>query len=227
MDASWDGELDPIEWGHGFTEGNAVHYRFYAPHDIAGLTELHGGRANLCSRIQKMFSSSGDFHVGTYGTEIHEMTEAAATGFGQYAHNNQPVHDVLYIAAAAGCKTLAHRYLREVMAKLYRSNSWSGDEDTGEMSSWYVLSSLGLFSLLPGSDDLILGSPEVSKAVLKVPGRPPLTIEAPDNSDSSFYVHEVMLDGRRLHGPSVQYSQLARNGGTLTFRMSDKPLADP
>lgn len=224
-DNSWDGALDPIEWGHGFTEGDAVHYRFYAPHDIAGLVQLHGGQANLCSRIQEMFSSSGDFHVGTYGYVIHEMKEAAATGFGQYAHNNQPVHDVLYIAAAAGCKSLAQRYLRKVMAKLYKQDSWSGDEDTGEMSSWYVLSSLGLYSLLPGSDDLILGSPEVSKATLTVPGRPTITIEASGNSDSSVYVHGVTHNGEELHGPSVQYSQLARVGGTLSFKMSDKPAS--
>lgn len=225
MDKNWDGDLDPIEWGHGFTEGNAIHYRFYAPHDIAGLVRLHGGREKLCSRIQEMFSASGDFHVGTYGQTIHEMSEAAATGFGQYAHNNQPVHDILYVAAASGCKSLAQRYLRQVMAKLYKSNSWSGDEDTGEMSSWYVLSSLGLFSLLPGSDDLVLGSPEVSKATIRVPGRPPLTIEAPGNSDSSFYVSSIQLDGEELGGPSVQYSKLARAGGTLTFTMSDKPVS--
>jgi len=135
------------------------------------------------------------------------------------------VHDILYVAAASGCKSLAQRYLRQVMAKLYKSNSWSGDEDTGEMSSWYVLSSLGLFSLLPGSDDLVLGSPEVSKATIRVPGRPPLTIEAPGNSDSSFYVSSIQLDGEELGGPSVQYSKLARAGGTLTFTMSDKPVS--
>lgn len=224
-DNKWDGKLDPIEWGHGFTEGNAIHYRFYAPHDIAGLVQLHGGQANLCSRIQDMFSSSGGFHVGTYGQVIHEMQEAAATGFGQYAHNNQPVHDILYIAAAAGCKSLAQKYLRQVMAKLYTKDTWAGDEDTGEMSSWYVLSSLGLFSILPGSDDLILGSPEVSKATITVPGRPPLTIEASGNSDSSFYVHGVNLNGQEIQGPSVQYSQLARAGGTLKFSMSDKPAS--
>jgi len=172
-----------------------------------------------------MFSSSGNFHVGTYGQVIHEMQEAAATGFGQYAHNNQPVHDILYIAAAAGCKSLAQKYLRQVMAKLYTKDTWAGDEDTGEMSSWYVLSSLGLFSILPGSDDLILGSPEVSKATITVPGRPPLTIEASGNSDSSFYVHGVNLNGQEIQGPSVQYSQLARAGGTLKFSMSDKPAS--
>lgn len=225
MNQDWDGHLDPIEWGHGFTEGNAIHYRFYAPHDIAGLVRLHGGKEKLCSRIQDMFSASGDFHVGTYGSTIHEMTEAAATGFGQYAHNNQPVHDILYVAAAAGCKSLAQRYLRQVMARLYKPDAWSGDEDTGEMSSWYVLSSLGLFSLLPGSDDLVLGSPEVSKATIRVPGRPPLTIEAQGNSDSAVYVSGIHLDGEELKGTSVQYSKLARYGGTLTFRMSDKPVS--
>ena len=223
MDKSWDGGLDPIEWGHGFTEGNAIHYRFYAPHDVTGLTQLHGGRKNLCVRIQNMFQARGDFHIGTYRQVIHEMSEAAATGFGQYAHSNQPVHDVLYIAAAAGCKALAQRYLRQVMAKLYTPSSWSGDEDTGEMASWYVLSALGLFSILPGSDDLILGSPEVSKARLNVPGRPPLIIEAHGNSNSTLYVSGVTLNGRDLQGPSVQYSKLAKDGGVLAFRMSNKP----
>merc|ERR1712032_1601132 len=99
------------------------------------------------------------------------MREAAAldTPLGFNFQGNQPSHHVLYVAMQAGCRSLAQRTLRRVMSETYTANGWSGDEDNGEMSAWYVLSALGIYSILPGSDDLILGSPEVSSAVLRIP----------------------------------------------------------
>ncbi|CAJ1354722.1 unnamed protein product [Effrenium voratum] len=150
------------------------------------------------------------------------MSEAASLGFGQYAHNNQPVHHVLYVAALGGCRAFAQKTLRRVMKAAYTQDGWSGDEDTGEMSSWYVLSSLGLYSLVPGSDDLVLGSPEVKRARLVVPGRPELEIQAPENSEDHVYVQGVQLNGKALEA-AVPYSLLAKSGGRLEFTMSTAP----
>jgi len=101
--------------------------------------------------IQAMMThvSGQAYDVGSYGNDIHEMMELAAIhqDFGLYAHNNQPVHHVLYVAKKAGCNSVADKYLRKVMNKLYTTNGWAGDEDNGEMASWYVLSALGIYSL--------------------------------------------------------------------------------
>eukprot|EP00441_Pelagodinium_beii_P019258 CAMPEP_0197666792 /NCGR_PEP_ID=MMETSP1338-20131121/63871_1 /TAXON_ID=43686 ORGANISM="Pelagodinium beii, Strain RCC1491" /NCGR_SAMPLE_ID=MMETSP1338 /ASSEMBLY_ACC=CAM_ASM_000754 /LENGTH=745 /DNA_ID=CAMNT_0043245883 /DNA_START=100 /DNA_END=2337 /DNA_ORIENTATION=- len=230
QDGSWDGNWDDEEavtWGDGFTEASAAQYRFYAPHDVTGLTELMGGQEKLCKNIHAMLEDRFRFHAGSYGIKIHEMSEAeqvGSEGFGLYSHNNQPVHDVLYVAAAAGCRSMAQKTLRHVMSELYTLDGWSGDEDTGEMSSWYVLSSLGLYSLLPGSDDLILGSPEVTSAELRVPGRPVLTIEAEGNSKDNVYVQNVKLNGNTVSGASVKYTELAKRGGSLRFQMSSSAI---
>lgn len=225
MNGDWDRQLDPIAWGNGFTEAAAAQYRFDAPQDVPGLVELMGGKTEFCNKVTEMFESSPDFKVGTYGTIIHEMNEArflgSQFGLGRYAHNNQPVHHVLYVAAMGGCTSFAQKMLRRVMADLYTENGWSGDEDTGEMSSWYVLSALGLYSLVPGSDDLVLGSPEVLRATLNIPGRPLLAIQAPGNTAETVYVTGATLNRQPL-GDIVKYSSLAKEGGELTFQMSSK-----
>lgn len=218
----WSDE-EAVTWGNGFTEASAAQYRFYAPHDVDGLTQLMGGKERLCKHVHEMLESRFDYRDGSYGYKIHEMSEAekvGSKGFGLYAHNNQPVHDVLYVAAAAGCRSLAQKTLRHVMSELYTQDGWSGDEDTGEMSSWYILSSLGLYSILPGSDDLIIGSPEVTSAALRVPGRPLLKIKAAGNSKDHVYVRNVKLNGKHINGASVKYSELAKKGGSLDFDMS-------
>merc|ERR1712039_77993 len=91
--------FDPLAWRWGFTEGGPWQYRFYVPHDVEGLKELYGGR--LCERMREMFEAKDGpaFHVGGYDSVVHEMKEAQALfdqGFGFYAHNNQPVHHVLW-----------------------------------------------------------------------------------------------------------------------------------
>merc|ERR1712061_267384 len=123
---------------------------------------------------------------------------------------------MLYVAAVAGCTNFAQKMLRRAMAQTYTINGWSGDEDNGEMSSWYTLSALGLFSLVPGSDELVLGSPEVSLAVLRIPDPRnknkirELRIEAEGNSAEAVYVSGVEVNGRAHNGLSVKYQDLMK-----------------
>lgn len=234
QDGCWDGpyggrkEEIPVVWGSGFTEAAAAQYRFYVPHDVEGLAKLFGGKVGLCKEIQAMMEKSEgpgtDFRSGTYGQVIHEMREGSSLegGFGLYGHNNQPVHHVLWVAAEAGCSELSQRYLRKVMDQLYTIDGWAGDEDNGEMASWYILASLGIYSLVPGSDNLVLGSPEVTAATITVPGRKQLRIEANGNSADNVYVANVAWNGEKVQGVHVQYSNLAK-GGTLSFNMATKP----
>merc|ERR1719387_1880784 len=127
-----------------------------------------------------MTARSGEaFRPGSYGWSIHEMTELEAIqkDFGLYSHNNQPAHEVLWIAKKAGCDEVADKYLRQVMQKLYTEDGWSGDEDNGEMASWYILSALGLYSLEGAKDEMVLGSPSIKHATVKLTNNKVLTVD--------------------------------------------------
>merc|ERR1712050_379960 len=132
--------FDPLAWKNGFTESGGWQYRFYVPHDVDGLKELYKG--SLCDCVESMLThtSGPAFHVGGYGGVIHEMKEAAAiqSDFGLYAHNNQPVHHVLWVAKKAGCDEVAEQYLRKATSKLYTIRGWAGDEDNGEMGLFAI-----------------------------------------------------------------------------------------
>jgi len=165
---TFQSHFNPLVWRNGFTEGSAYHYRYYLPHDVEYLKELYDGE--LCKTMQAdLESTSGPaYYKGGYPKVSHEMTEHASIqgDFGMYNHCNQPSHEVLWIAKKAGCDRIADKYIRRAMDKLYSTSGWCGDEDNGEMASWYVLSALGIYSLEGGKDELVVGSPAV------VPVRP-------------------------------------------------------
>jgi len=229
VNGNFDRHFDPIAWRQGFTEGSAWQYRFDVPHDVEGLNKLFDG--NLCGKIgEMMHKTSGEyFHVGGYGQVIHEMREAQAIqkDFGMYAHSNQPVHHILWIAKKAGCNGIGDQYLRKVMRKLYTRKGWSGDEDNGEMASWYVLAALGIFQLQGAKDELVLGSPSVVKGTVDLPKGKLLTVATEDQSDDNVYVQKVTWEPssgtkREISNNVVKYTELMQ-GGVLTFSMGSLP----
>lgn len=159
------GGFDAVKWGFGYTEGNSWHHSFPA-FAVNELAKLHGSKDKLAEKIKELIRIPSNFHAGSYGQEIHEMTEARAFSMGQYMHNNQPVHHILYILAAIGHAEEAQVYLRRVMDKAYGYDFYAGDEDNGEQGAWFVLSALGLFSLAPGSTDYVAGSPLFKHVVI-------------------------------------------------------------
>jgi predicted alpha-1,2-mannosidase len=226
-------DFNPISWGNGFTEAGAWQYRFYLPHDVEGLEKLYHGK--LCQNIQAMMThvSGQAYDVGSYGNDIHEMMELAAIhqDFGLYAHNNQPVHHVLYVAKKAGCNSVADKYLRKVMNKLYTTNGWAGDEDNGEMASWYVLSALGIYSLEGAKDEIVLGSPAVKHASVQLPNNKVVQVETEDQSDHNVYVQSVTWtpiggSSRVIAKNVMRFTELMR-GGKLLFRMGPSPKHAP
>jgi putative alpha-1,2-mannosidase len=97
------------------------------------------------------------FHVGVYGQEIHEMSEMAAVNFGQYDHGNQPVHHVLYLFVLAGRPDRTQYWVKRVMEELYSPESFAGDEDTGAMAAWYLMSAMGMYAVCPAKAEYVLG----------------------------------------------------------------------
>lgn len=146
-DGSWDEPFDPTEWGGPFTEGCAWHWTWSVFHDVPGLIKLMGGDDAFVAKLDGVFSAPNTFKVGTYRSTIHEMTEMAALEMGQYAHGNEPVHHMLYLYDYAGQPWKAQARLRQVMTLLYQAtpDGYCGDEDTGQMSAWYVFSALGFY----------------------------------------------------------------------------------
>lgn len=151
------------EWGNGYTEGNAWHHSFppYAVNADTGgiLAQLHGGKSQLLAKLHELLETSGNYSPGSYGQEIHEMLEARAVAMGQYAHNNQPVHHILWLFALLGDRKTTETSIRFVLHHAYGVDFFAGDEDNGEQGAWYVLSALGLFATTPGTPFYEVGSP--------------------------------------------------------------------
>jgi predicted alpha-1,2-mannosidase len=162
--------------------------------------------------------------VGTYPTEIHEMTEMAAVDFGQYAHSNQPVHHVLYLYACAGKPSKTQYWVRRVLNELYSSkpDGFAGDEDNGEMSAWYVFNALGFYPFCPGHPSYILGSPLFKSTTLFLSNNKTLIIDAPENSEQNVYVQNSHLNGENLDRADILHEAITQ-GGNLTFKMTSQP----
>ncbi len=154
-DGAWDGPFREFTWGGGYIEGGPWQYAFNAPHDIAGLSSLHGGDAALCRKLDRLLATPPRFEIGTYPFEIHEMTEMAVAGFGQYAHSNQPVHNYLFIYALCGEPGKTSHWVNRVANELYSPDAFPGDEDNGEMSAWYLFASMGIYPFCPGRPDYV------------------------------------------------------------------------
>jgi putative alpha-1,2-mannosidase len=169
--------------------------------------------------LEQMLTLPPKFNVGVYGVEIHEMSEMAAVTFGQYAHSNQPVHQLLYIFAHAGRPDPTQLWVRKVMQDLYTPEAFPGDEDTGSMSAWFILSALGFYPLCPGKAEYTLGSPLFSSAIVRLPKDTTLVIEASGNGPDAVYVHSVSLNGRPRTSLTLEHAELMR-GGTLRFNMA-------
>ncbi len=214
-DGSWHSPFDPHTWGGAYVEGSAWQYRFSMPFDPEGLIEAMGGRDAFIAALEEMLAQEPVFHVGTYGREIHEMSEMAAVNFGQYAHSNQPVHQVLYLFTVAGRRDRTQYWAHRVMNELYTPDDFPGDEDTGSMSAWYILSALGIFSMCPGKPEWILGAPLFNQAEIQFPDGREIRIEAQSRKPGAF-LDRVTLDGSAVGEPFVLHSALSK-GARLVF----------
>jgi putative alpha-1,2-mannosidase len=158
-DGSWKTPFREFAWGGGFVEGGTWQHTFNVPHDPDGLAALFGGPKGLCQKLDAMLALPATFDAEYYGLEIHEMTEMALAGFGQYAHSNQPVHGFLFLYALMGEVEKTSHWVRKVATELYTPDSLPGDEDNGEMSAWYVWATLGLYPQCPGKSGWVQFQP--------------------------------------------------------------------
>ena len=224
LDGRFYEPFDPLVWGGPYTEGNAWHYIWSVFHDVQGLIDLFGTSEAFCQKMDSVFAQPGTIKPGWYGGTIHEMVEMEQAGMGQYAHGNQPIQHMPYLYSYAGQPWKTQYWVRQIMERLYNSSpdGFPGDEDQGGMSSWYVLSALGLYAVTPGTDQYVLGSPVFRRATITMEDGKQFVVEAEGNSPENIYVDSRQLNGQPLSRNYITYRELT-SGGTLRLQMSAQP----
>ncbi|MEV6864898.1 GH92 family glycosyl hydrolase [Streptosporangium subroseum] len=216
---------DPLDWGGVYTETNGWNFAFTAQQDGQGLANLYGGQKALEQKLDQFFATPENADKpGGYGGTIHEMIEARAVRMGQLGMSNQPSHHIPYMYNYVGAPAKTQAIVREILQRLYVGGEigqgYLGDEDNGEMSSWYILSSLGLYPLQAGSSNWAIGSPQFTQMTVHRQSGD-IVVNAPDNSTKNVYVQSVKVNGRQQRDVSVDSSVLA-HGGTIDFEMGPK-----
>ena len=218
-DGSWRTPYDPARSIHtigDFCEGNGWQYTFFAPQDPYGLIGLFGGDKPFVAKLDNFFTNNDSMGEGA---------SSDITGLiGQYAHGNEPSHHVAYLYAYAGEQWKTAEKVRFIMDEFYtdKSDGIIGNEDCGQMSAWYLLSSMGLYQVNPSDGVFVFGSPCFKKVEMKVRGGKTFTVEAPDNNKENIYIQKVYLNGKPYNKSYITYDDII-NGSTLKFVMGKKP----
>ena len=214
MDGNWEAPFKPLEVGRAYTEATAWQYRFFVPHDVNGMMQLFGGKDDFVVALDSIFSSDLKLEG-----ELSDITGL----IGQYVHGNEPSHHIAYLYDYVGqpwkTQELTRRLLREMYAPT--PEGIIGNEDCGQMSAWYILSSLGFYSVCPGSNEFALTTPLFDKAVIRLANGKTLSVLA-NNPEKNIYINKVELNGEAIEGNFITYEQLME-GGELRFTLTDKP----
>ena len=213
---SFKPNFDPYEVDHNYTEGNAWQYSFYVPQDLTGQMKLLGGKEKLGTFLDSVFNTSSVLH-GHKQDDISGM-------IGQYAHGNEPSHQIAYEYDYAGQAWKTQAMIRRICTELYRDqpDGLSGNEDCGQMSAWYVLSALGIYEVCPSGDQYAIGSPVVDKAVIHLENGKSFTIKVNGNDAKNVYINSAKLNGSNYTKSYLTYEDIA-NGGEIEFDMSATP----
>ena len=221
-DGSWRTPFDPISAQHrvnDYCEGNAWQYLWLVPQDPEGLIELLGGDEAYTERLDELFSMS---------SEQEEGASMDITGLiGQYAHGNEPSHHTTYMYAYSGHPYKIADKVRYINNELYtdQPDGLSGNEDCGQMSAWYIFSSIGFYPVNPSNGGYVFGSPLFDEALIKLPANKSFKVIAENNSDKNIYIQSVTLNGKKHNYSYITHKQIM-DGGELKFVMGSKPNYD-
>lgn len=227
--------FDEFAWGPqaGYTEAGPWQYRLEVPYDPEGLKNaLDNMGLDGCDIVQLANTIPSTFHIGSYNTEIHEMSEMAINSWSQWEVNDQPVWALQHMqvgfdtAVTGRCASQAQKWLRQTNSLLTSSSDmYPGDEDNGSMGAWFLMNMLGLYPLSPASGNYVVGSPMFANVTIMVPGAAtPLMIKATNQSPENVYVQSLHWNGQQVDGVELKYSDLMA-GGILHFTMGSEPVA--
>ena len=211
--------FDPFKVIHradDYTEGTAWQYIWLVPHDVHGLISAFGGDKPFTNKLDSLFIVQGDMGKDA-SPDISGL-------IGQYAHGNEPGHHIIYLYDYAGQPWKTALRVREVLRTMYHDSvdGLSGNEDVGQMSAWYILSSLGFYQVEPAGGRYVFGSPLFNEASMNVGNGKTFRIIAHNNSKENMYIQSVKLNGKPYTRCYIDFKDIVR-GGKLEFTMGNKP----
>jgi predicted alpha-1,2-mannosidase len=218
-DGKWLEPFDPLQYGGNggfpFTEGNAWQYFWYVPQDVDGFINLVGSKEKFAMKLDTFFTLNN----------APTMVNDNASGFiGQYAHGNEPSHHIVYLYNWVGQPWKTQMYSSQVQNQLYDNTIYGlcGNEDCGQMSAWFILSSMGFYEVNPASGVYAIGSPCVPKAVIHLQNGKDFTIITKNAGKQNPYIQSVKLNGKSYNKAYILHSNIM-SGSTLEFTMGEKP----
>ncbi|WP_456457882.1 GH92 family glycosyl hydrolase [Reichenbachiella sp.] len=220
-DGTWRQDFNPITpstlGGGDFTEGNAWQYSWYVPHDMNGVINLLGGEENFTAKLDSVFEVQLD-------KSKFDHVEDMVGLIGQYAHGNEPSHHIAYLYNYGGKPWKTQERIHQIMNNLVDNtpDGLAGNDDCGQMSAWYVFSSLGFYPVCPGSNEYVFGSPSVQAAVINLSDGSAFEIKAKNLSKKNIYIQGVKLNGKPYNKSYLRHEDLMK-GGTLEYQMGSKP----
>jgi len=213
---TWFAPFDPFEVNFNYTEANAWQYSLYVPQDVSGLVNMMGGKSEFKKHMDTLF---------TVSSKTSGRDQADITGLiGQYAHGNEPSHHMAYLYNFVNEPYKTQEKVTQILTELYTNtpDGISGNEDCGQMSAWYVFSSLGFYPVTPGSNQYIIGSPLFKKATIQLESGKTFTIISNAISEDNIYIQSAKLNGKELDRTFIYHDEII-SGGTLEFEMGAQP----
>lgn len=208
INGNWYSPFSPTEINNHYTEGNSWHYSFYVPHDISGLIKLHGGDAKFETKLDELFTTKAK-NTG--------RDQADVTGLiGQYAHGNEPSHHSPFLYHYIGKPEKTTKQVNSILEQFYKNSpdGLVGNDDCGQMSAWYVLSSLGMYQICPGNPQFVLFKPQYKEATLNFENGKNCRIESEPGSSAA--VTGININGTPALSAYINYNKLIE-GGNITF----------
>ena len=219
MNGQWRTPFDPVSAKHrdnDYCEGNAWQYIWLVPQNPEGLIDLMGGEEPFTKKLDELFSMSSELEKGA-SSDISGM-------IGQYAHGNEPSHATAYLYAYAGEHYKTAKLIHQINTTLYtdKKDGITGNEDCGQMSAWYIFSSMGFYSVNPASGMYVFGSPLFEEVSISLPANKQFVVKADGVSDSNCYIQSVTLNGKPYTKSYITHKDIVA-GGELVFVMGSTP----
>lgn len=218
-DGTFQSPFDPLSTERqGFIEGNAWNYSLYVPQDPMKLIALHGGNKKFITHLDSLFNVKLD---EKHFAESEDITAAGLIG--NYVHGNEPSHHVPYLYVFAGAPWKTQERIHQIVKTMYRNatDGLCGNDDCGQMSAWYIFSSIGFYPVCPGSNEYVIGSPSVDKATLNLENGKQFIVKATNLNEKNIYIQRILLNGKPLSGYILKHEDIM-NGGMLELVMGAK-----
>lgn len=219
LDGSWRTPFSPYASSHrddDYCEGNAWQYTWLVPHDVEGLVECFGSKEAFVNKLDSLFLANGD---------MGEASSPDISGLiGQYAHGNEPSHHTVYLYTLVGQPWKTADRIKEILHTMYtdQPDGLSGNEDVGQMSAWYILSSFGFYQVEPAGGKFVFGYPNFDKVEITVPAGK-FVIERENKGQQNNYIQGIVLNETEYKKPWIEYADIMK-GGELKFLMGDEPV---